>query len=83
MKEERQPGRMAEPVRALAVSIPFLAVDEVDPGSGLAVAFLPELVRRQRHSNDINTFDSLQDMVYPGNEYRPQRSLRARRRFLR
>jgi len=66
MEEERQPGRIPEPVRALAVGIPFLAVDEVDPGSGLAVAFFPELVGRQRHSNAINTFDSLQNMGYPG-----------------
>src|SRR5215813_10657807 len=77
LKKKEQPGGIIEPVRALAVGVPFFAVNQVHPRSSLPVALFPEALGTQSHGNPQKLFDSLQPIGYSSNEYRSKRSLHA------
>ena len=65
MLEERgEPPRVRKVIGALPKAIPFLAVDEVDPGSDLAEPRRMEDVVRHFHRNGLNELDSLQQIIY-------------------
>ena len=80
MLEERgEPSRVCKVIGALAKTIPFLAVDEIDPGSDLAESRRVEDVVGRFHRNGLNELDSLQrNHLCYGNEYNSDRALRQR-----
>lgn len=64
LQERSEPPRVREVIGELPKSIPFLAVDEVDPRSDLAEARLAEDVMQWFHCNGLNELDSLPPVAY-------------------
>ena len=58
------PGRATQMIGETPERVPFLAVDEVDPWGGFAVAVGQKVVLKFRHTNDLKAVDSLHQKLY-------------------
>ena len=59
------PGRATQMIGETPERVPFLAVDEVHPWGGFAVAMRQKVVLWFRHANDLKAVDSLHQTLYP------------------
>ena len=59
-----EPPRARKVIGALPKAIPFLAVDEIHPGSDLAEPRRVEDIVGRFHCNGLNELDSLQQITY-------------------